>query len=155
MSVEGTRIDVLRKLLSSGVAGTQEEICEQLAARGHEVTQSTISRDLRRLGAVKATDDAGRTVYRSPAAPVNPVTRTSLQDLVLSLRSNGQMIVIRTTPGSAPFVAAQIDQIRFQRTAGVLGTIAGDDTIFISPADVQEVSRLIEEMHAALSLSRR
>src|SRR6185295_602564 len=64
-----SRLEALRELLSQGKLSTQDELREELQNRRFEVTQSTISRDLRRLGAVKAVDPDGRTVYRLSAEP--------------------------------------------------------------------------------------
>ena len=141
------RLETLRELLSSGVAGTQEEIRSQLESKGFAVTQSTISRDLRRLGAIKAIDDQGRTIYKYSPQTSSPLARTSLSDLVLSIRSNGMLIVIRTTSGSAPLVAARIDNLR---PGEILGTIAGDDTIFVAPASSEAIQTTIDEIKSAL-----
>ena len=115
------RLEVLRELLSQGALSTQDELREELEARKFEVTQSTISRDLRRLGAVKTLDTQGRTVYRLSMEPVAPVPTASVRDLVLSILTNGSIIVIRTLPGSASLVAVHLDRVR---PDGILGTIA-------------------------------
>ena len=142
-----SRLEVLRSLLSSGAAGTQDELRDKLESQGFSVTQSTISRDLRRLGAVKVLDDVGRTVYRfAPQGPA-PLAKRSLNDLILSIETNDSIIVVRTAPGSAPLVAAHIDHYR---PGGILGTIAGDDTIFVAPASLGAVASTIEEIRNSL-----
>src|SRR4051812_13950022 len=105
-----SRLDALRHLLSQGKLSTQDELREELESKRFVVTQSTISRDLRRLGAIRATEPDGRTVYRLPEdiAPP-PITPTgSLRDLVKDIQSNGAMIVIHTTAGSASLVAVHL-----------------------------------------------
>lgn len=140
------RLNVLRKLLGEGEISTQEELAQELRRLSFEVTQSTISRDLRRLGAIKALDGNGRTVYRLPgAAPLAPtLTSGSLKELILDIRHNGSLIVIHTTPGSASLIARHLDQTKPQ---GILGTIAGDDAIFVAP---ESIKRIEETMQAIM-----
>lgn len=126
------RLNALRKLLQSGKNSTQEELREMLESMGHDVNQSTISRDLRKIGAIKGTDNKGRTVYRlSESASEVTFVSQSMPDLITSITHNDSMIVIHTTPGSASLVARHLD---INRPANILGTIAGDDTIFVAPS---------------------
>lgn len=126
------RLNILRALLESGKSSTQEEIREMLEAKGHDVNQSTISRDLRKLGAIKGTDSKGRTVYRlSESFPESVAVANSLPEMILNISHNDSLIVIQTTPGSASLVARHLD---IHRPASILGTIAGDDTIFVAPS---------------------
>jgi transcriptional regulator of arginine metabolism len=138
-NVGKTRLEALRKLLSQGKLTTQDELREELEARKFAVTQSTISRDLRRVGAVKAIDPDGRTVYRlstDPAPARVPVATGSLRDLVKTIESNGSMIVIHTVSGSASLIAVHLDRVR---PGHILGTLAGDDTIFIAPRSLKKI----------------
>lgn len=146
------RLQSLKEILSEGSASTQDEIREALVRRKFSVTQSTISRDLKRVGALKTVDVEGRTVYRlgdevaaSPAVPV-PVAN-SMNELVKNVQSNGMMIVIHTSPGSASLVARHLDS---QFAAEVLGTIAGDDTIFVAPTDVKKTGSTLNTIRRAL-----
>ncbi|MDR3606996.1 MAG: arginine repressor [Oligoflexia bacterium] len=137
-----SRLEALRQLLSQGKLSTQDELREELEAKKFQVTQSTISRDLRRIGAVKGTAPDGRTVYRLSgdlSAPV-PVANGSLRDLVKTIESNGSMIVIHTLSGSASLVALHLDRVR---PGDILGTLAGDDTIFIAPRSVKKIKETI------------
>lgn len=145
------RLHALRELLLEGKLSTQDELREELERRDFSVTQSTISRDLKRIGAIKTTDSQGRTVYRlsddlSPPVPA-PVAN-SLRDLVAAIKSNGNIIVLNTTPGSASLVARHLDA---HRPGGIIGTIAGDDTIFVAPASVKEIRATIEAIENSLS----
>lgn len=148
-SVESrTRLDALKDLLSQGKLSTQDELREELEGRKFVVTQSTISRDLRRLGAIKAIDTDGRTVYRLPEdAPPAPHSMMSspgkLRDLVRDIQQNGAMIVIHTIAGSASLIAVHLDRFR---PGGILGTIAGDDTIFVAPKSLRSIHATIAEI---------
>lgn len=144
------RLNTLRKLLAAGDLSTQEELAEELSGQKFRVTQSTISRDLRKLGAVKAQDPAGRTVYRLPDDVSMPamINGNSFAGLLVNIEHNGSLIVINTTPGSASLVARQLDQTKPE---GILGTIAGDDTIFVAPVSPRKIEQTIEAISALFS----
>lgn len=136
-----SRLEALRELLSQGKLSTQDELREELLSRRFEVTQSTISRDLRRLGAVKAVDTDGRTVYRLSAEPAVPVSGGSLRDLVQNIKTNGSIIVIHTLPGTASLIALHLDR---HKPGGILGTLAGEDTIFVAPGSLRAMQGTID-----------
>jgi transcriptional regulator of arginine metabolism len=135
------RLQILKEILFEGSASTQDEIRDALEKRKFPVTQSTVSRDLKRIGAIKTIDAEGRTVYRLGedlvAAPFPAPVANSMKELVTDVTSNGMMIVIHTSPGSASLVARHIDS---SLSGEILGTIAGDDTIFVAPADVKRAN---------------
>ncbi len=142
------RLTALRQLLSEGASSTQEELVDELKTRKFNVTQSTISRDLRRLGAIKMIDSSSRTIYRLPdETMVNPVSQSGLKGLLLDIQHNGAVIVIHTSPGSASLLARHLDTVK---PHGIIGTLAGDDTIFVAPASVREIditmSAILEEL---------
>jgi transcriptional regulator of arginine metabolism len=142
-----SRLQALRRLLEKGKSNTQEELREQLEKMDFVITQSTVSRDLRRIGAIRMTDGEGRTVYGLPLeAPPAPFVE-SLADLVRSIRHNGAVIVVQTTPGSASLVARHIDSMR---TDEILGTIAGDDTIFIAPQSSRKLDELVKRIEHSM-----
>jgi transcriptional regulator of arginine metabolism len=138
--------EALKEILKSGLYGTQDEICEELQKQGFTVTQSTVSRGLRKLGAVRAVDADGNTVYRLGEESA-PFMGTSLKDLIIDILTNGSIIVMRTTPGSASLVARHLDHAR---PGGLLGTIAGDDTIFVAPASAQKIPKTIQAIEESL-----
>lgn len=145
------RLEALRKLLSEGSVRTQEELCEALEEQKISVTQSTISRDLRRLGAVKATGASGHIGYRMPEEIQIqlPLQVTSgIRGLLRDIRHNGSMIVIHTPPGSASLVAHHLDLVK---PRGILGTIAGDDTIFVAPASARDIVATMKAIEEELS----
>lgn len=137
------RLNTLRDLLMLGEMSTQEDLVAELKRQKLTVTQSTISRDLRRLGAIKTVDGSGRTIYRLPdesTAPV-PLAASSLRHLLVDINHNGHMIVIHTSPGSASLVARQLDQ---SLPSDILGTLAGDDTVFVAPTQVKRIKETLE-----------
>jgi transcriptional regulator of arginine metabolism len=133
MADVATRRARIRRILGSQVVTTQEDLGKKLEREGFAVTQATLSRDLARLEARRVTRADGGTVYElagSPA-PSREDALFRLHSLVTTVDDGDAMVVVRTVPGGAPAVAAALDAAR---PAGVLGTLAGDDTIFIVPA---------------------
>jgi transcriptional regulator of arginine metabolism len=145
-----TRIDALKELLGQGKLSTQDELREELESRRFAVTQSTISRDLRRIGAVKAVDPDGRTVYRLSSEQTVPVSKNSLRDLILDMKSNGTIIVIHTIPGTASMVALHLDRMK---PGGILGTIAGEDTIFVAPGSIKAMRGTMDAIEKSFEVA--
>lgn len=141
-----TRRDEIRAVIASRPVATQEELRELLAARGHAVTQATLSRDLAQLGARRAAQPTGGTAYELPqdGAPRTPL----LRDLVRAVDDNGSLVVIHTTAGAAQVVASTFDRAHLPE---VLGTIAGDDTIFVAPARGVTTAKLARRLRDVLS----
>ena len=131
----------IRQLIGTRQVATQEELRALLADRGHDVTQATLSRDLAQLGARRAPQAGGGTYYELPDAPI--AREPLLQDLVRTIDDNGTLVVIHTTSGAAQVVAGALDRARLPE---VLGTIAGDDAIFIAPARGVSTSRVIRKL---------
>lgn len=119
----------LVELLAEGLAATQDEIGARLAADGFKTTQATISRDLEDVGAVRRHEN-GRIVYELPDrnGPPTGIGKRIFGELVRDVASSSNLVVVRTYPGMAPTVAAVLDQ---SEVAGILGTIAGDDTVLV------------------------
>lgn len=139
------RREVIRRLLRTHVVGTQDELGELLKREGIDVTQATLSRDLARLQARRVTLPDGGTVYEldgSPA-PKGEEPLRAVHALVTTVDDADAMVVVRTLPGGAPAVAAAIDS---SRPPAVLGTIAGDDTIFIVPAKGVKPARVKKDL---------
>lgn len=128
-------INDLKSILLQGIAETQETICTAMEARGHQINQSKVSRLLRNINAIKSKNDAGEMVYRLPHDIAPPSINTTLAELVVNVIANETMIIIKTSPGSASLIARIIDDKRCQ----VIGTIAGDDTIFVAPQSVEKI----------------
>ena len=136
MSETKERRKTLRQLLLSGRGGsTQVQLVEALAERGIKTTQSTISRDLKLLGAQRRVRDDGNFVYRLESGG-----RTNFPaGMVLAVEHNETMVVVRTRVGRAPAVGLELDGLRHP---DILGTIAGDDTVLVIPRSVERVYQL-------------
>lgn len=143
------RLQALRKLLEESEANTQEDLREKLESLDFEVTQSTVSRDLKRLGAIKRTNASGETVYRLETDPPPSSVVRSIGDLVRSIRHNGMMVVIATDIGSASLIARHVDALRSDK---ILGTIAGDDCVFIAPSSAKVLDSLVKQLEESMAL---
>ena len=133
------------ELLESRRVRSQSELAELLSADGLRVTQTTLSRDLDELGAVKIRDGGGDLVYAVPAEGGDPTPRLAPADgeaagrlsrlaaeLLVSADASGNLAVLRTPPGAAQFLASALDRAGLP---DVVGTIAGDDTVMVIARD--------------------
>jgi transcriptional regulator of arginine metabolism len=148
------RREAIRRLIRGRRVATQEDLRTLLAGQGFEVTQGTLSRDLARLGARRAPGVEGGTVYELPVegTAAQPEVLEALNPLVRGIRDNGTLVVVHTTPGAAQAVALALDQARVPE---VLGTIAGDDTVFVAPMQAASASRLTRVLQGLLRKGRR
>ena len=139
------RRDAIRRLIRSQVIGTQEELGKLLEKEGIEATQATLSRDLGALMARRVQLAEGGTAYELDDAPVAGGAEglKAVHALVTTVDESDAMVVLRTRPGAASIVAAAIDA---GRPPGVLGTLAGDDTIFIVPTKGTRPSRVANNL---------
>ena len=130
------RQQALKELVRTQPLSSQHEIKDHLAELGYEATQSTISRDLEELGLVRIRDAGGHLRYGQPndtaALGAASRLRTLLSEFLVSVDSSSNLVVVKTTPGAANAVADVLDRAGIE---GVLGTIAGDDTVLVIAAE--------------------
>ena len=144
------RRDQVRRLIAAGGVHTQAELVAALRARGADVTQATISRDLAGLGVVRGFR-GGRLTYLLPddmtdgAGAAEGRLRWLLADLPLTMGEAAPLVVLRTSPGGANAIASAID---LSQWADVVGTIAGDDTIFVACTDAAAMARFRARLEA-------
>jgi transcriptional regulator of arginine metabolism len=137
-------VEALKELLFSREAQTQDDLSDSLIKKGFDVNQSKISRLLRKLGAIKVENTKGQTVYSLPREPSPPTLKTELRELILDVTANEALVVIFTSPGSASMVARMLDYAQIE--TDILGTVAGDDTIFVAPKSIKETKALKDEI---------
>jgi len=135
VTATASRRMLLRRLVTEHHVRSQAELAALLDDAGHQVTQATISRDLDAIGAVK--DRMAGGTYTLPAngrdqrAERRQLAK-ALNDFALSVVSSGNLVVVKTNPGAAHLVAGAIDRCR---PDGVIGTVAGDDTLLVIAAE--------------------
>lgn len=142
MSSKDQLVHTIKELLQKDFVETQEDIRHALNLKGLAANQAMISRILRKLGAIKM-QEGERVTYRLPIEFNSIIPQHSLSQLILQIIHNETMIVISTTPGSAQLVARMLDQ---RKQLGILGTVAGDDTIFIAPESIKEVKSIYQKI---------
>lgn len=147
---------ILRDILLEGKARTQAEIQQELEKQGMAISQSKISRLLHHMGAVKLIDSEGKTHYRLPHEIglihelTTPQEKALVRQWVLDVVASETLIILHTTPGAAAMVARILDQHRL--VLNILGTIAGDDTIFIAPKDNRLITESVDSISTLFKL---
>jgi len=134
------------ELISKYDIETQEDLAEKLNEAGFNVTQATVSRDIRELKLTKVSTDGNRQKYvvlQSQEGWMSEKYIRVLQDGFLSMTKASNILVIRTVSGMAMAVAAALDAMQFKE---VLGCIAGDDTIFCATRNDEETLSLMDRM---------
>ena len=140
--------------LETSLVSSQAHLVELLAAEGIEATQATVSRDLEELGAVKVRVPGGETAYALPELPSQQVApedhlRRVLGEWVVEVEHSANLVVLRTPPGSAHVVASALDRSGFP---GIIGTVAGDDTVVIVASEATGGADLAERLRAVAGL---
>lgn len=134
---------VFKEMLSQEKFSSQVEIVQALQDQGFDnINQSKVSRMLTKFGAVRTRNAKSEMVYCLPAEISVPTTSSPLKNLVLDIDYNSSMVVIRTSPGAAQLIARLLDSIG--KSEGILGSIAGDDTIFSTPTKGCTVKKLYQ-----------
>ena len=124
------RQEAIKRVINSRMVATQDELVRLMFAEGIEVTQATLSRDLAQLQATRIHRPEGGAFYELHDQGEPAPDRVRLRELVVDIADNEALVVVRTMPGAAPAIALEIDDAKLPEC---LGTLAGDDTIFITP----------------------
>ncbi|CDL82883.1 transcriptional regulator ArgR [Xenorhabdus szentirmaii] len=141
-------VKAFKALLKEEKFSSQGEIVSALQDEGFEnINQSKVSRMLTKFGAVRTRNAKMEMVYCLPAELGVPTATSPLKNLVLDVDYNHSIVVIRTSPGAAQLIARLLDSLG--KAEGILGTIAGDDTVFTTPIQSFTTKQLYE---AILSL---
>lgn len=125
---------------------TQEELADLLDKEGFQVTQATVSRDIRELQLIKVSDGPGRSRYsviQKDMAPLNKKYSRVLKDAYVSMDAAGNLLVMKVVPGMAMAAAAALDALGWD---AIVGCIAGDDTIFCAIRTAQDVKTVMSRL---------
>ena len=136
---------MILKLIASENIETQEELAKLLSAHGFEVTQATVSRDIKELRLIKVQTGEGRYKYATVERAESDMQDrfiSLVSNCVISISSAGNIIVIKTMAGSASVAAEAIDSMKWREIAG---SIAGDNTIFVAIKDGRSISEVIKK----------
>ena len=149
--MKGSRHQKIIELIESCNIGTQEELAERLREEGFEVTQATVSRDIRQLKLSKLPDGKGKQKYvaiRQDDTVLGDKYVRVLKDGFLSMDRAQNILVIKTVSGMAMAVAAAIDAMKLEE---VVGSIAGDDTIMAALRTVEDTQTAMEKIRNVLA----
>ena len=130
----------IRRIIRSMRIATQSGLGVELEKQGHDVTLATISRDIAELGLVRKRDRSGGTVW---ALPEQEHLGWMLQELVGKIEVVQNTVIVKCSTGTAPGVAAAIDEMKFEEIAG---TVAGDDTILMIARNDDDASSLVTRL---------
>lgn len=143
------RHEKIKKIIENEVIETQEDLAKALTNHGIAVTQATVSRDIKELMLVKVPDAMGNYRYAFPKEHESMLTQGRLertfQDAIVSIRASENLVVIKTLPGMAQAVGYGLDYVKWNE---VLGTVAGDDTIFVAIDSRENIEKFISRMNA-------
>jgi len=145
MTNRDRRRALIKRLVQDHRIGSQEELARLLEAEGVEVTQATLSRDLRDLSISRKNTADGPVYQLDRKAIYIEALRRVVGMEILDVRHNGSLIVVRTLAGRAEGVAGFLDSWGNPR---LLGTVAGDDTVFVAPAAADCVNELVNDIRA-------
>ena len=154
MSTKARRQQLITRFLAEAEVTSQSQLLGLLADEGIDATQATISRDLDDLGAIKVRVPGGATVYAIPEFEPDRVVpgeqlRRVMGEWVGEVSYSANLVVLRTPPGCAHVVASALDRSRLD---GVLGTVAGDDTVICIAADDVPGSQLAHNLSSLAGL---
>ncbi len=154
MSTKAQRQQALIRIIENAEVSSQTQLQKLLAKEGIKATQVTVSRDLEEVGAIKVRSSSGDTVYAiatfEPARrATNDQLRRVMSEWVAEVSNSGQMVVLRTPPGCAHVVASALDRAA---PNGLLGTVAGDDTIICVATEGVGGKKLAGELRSLAGL---
>jgi transcriptional regulator of arginine metabolism len=147
MATSEARRDAIREILSGRPIANQGELLRRLGARGIRASQATLSRDMAILGVRRAVGPEGPRYLvdgDGGALPLDPVRR-----LVDGVESNGALVIVRTRSSAAATVARALDEAGLTE---VMGTLAGDDTVFVAPRRAGGGHRVAEKLRVLFGL---
>ncbi len=141
----------LREMIANFEIETQDELVERLQTAGFNVTQATVSRDIKELMLIKVPTGKGHYKYSLPGeGRPNPQQKLkrALNDHFVSIDYTEHLIVLKSNPGTASAIGALIDQLPWQE---VMGTVCGDDTILIICRDRSKSKHVVEQIQSFLT----
>ncbi|MDI9520059.1 MAG: arginine repressor [Bacillota bacterium] len=150
--MKSTRQAAILNLINKQDIKTQKELAEKLRLQGFDVTQATVSRDIKEMRLLKVLNGLGDYKYATADQAEHSVSDRFVRmfiDSVISIVAAGNIIVIKTLPGSANVAGEAIDSMRWPEIAG---TLSGDNTIFVAVHDVEDTDTVIQKFNEILKL---
>lgn len=143
--MKNQRQEVILEIITENSVGTQEDLIRLLGERGIKTTQATLSRDIQQLSLVKQRDEKGNFKYALPVAAAEE--KSVFEEAVVSVDYAMNTVVVKCKAGMAQGTCAAIDSVEH---TGIVGTIAGDDTIFILVRSESDAKKLSQQFKSEL-----
>ena len=141
-----TRHFAIKEIIGKMTVGHQDELRHELKKRGFDITQATLSRDLKVLGVGRVAFGKGMKYVLQPAAETQ-ILKPIVGAQVISIKSNEDMVVVRTLPGSASVVGEFLDTLD---SGDIIGTIAGDNTLLVVPQSRKRTAQIVRFLRQKL-----
>lgn len=135
-------------ILKAEAVADQAELRRKLAQRGIRVTQATVSRDVRELGVAKTREGYRLPDAGEPVAPPQPALPVILKEFLREVRQASNLVIVKTHPGNAHTVAMALDLADWRE---IMGTVAGDDTIFVAAVGARQAAQLRKKILAVVA----
>lgn len=137
-------------LINHNEVETQEELAQYLKAAGINVTQATVSRDIKELRLVKVMSKLGKYKYAAIGQNQDGITERLInifKNSIISINIAGHFLVLKTIPGAAQICGSAVDNLGLKE---IIGTIAGDDTVFVAISDAEKADEILDEFYKLL-----
>lgn len=139
------------EIIQSREIETQDQLAEELKNKGFDITQATVSRDIKELKLIKVMDSQGNYKYAT-ISPEDSFLSNKLVNIfcqtVICVDNIDKFIVLKTTAGAAPAAAEALDSLKFK---GIVGTLAGDNTVFILVREVENTKEIVQKIKKLIS----
>lgn len=138
------------ELINNNEIETQEELAEYLKDSGIDITQATVSRDIKELRLVKVMSKSGKYKYAAIGQNQDGITDRLInifKNSIVSIDVAGHLLVLKTIPGAAQISGSAIDNLGLEE---IVGSIAGDDTVFVAISDIEKVNEILEIFYKLL-----
>lgn len=148
--MKNERHQAIASLIEKYQIGTQEELAEKLGEAGFNVTQATVSRDIRQMNLRKVSVNGGKACYamQKEMTPLTGAYKRAFHESLISVDLAMNLLVLKTHPGMAMAVAAAVDALLFEE---VVGTIAGDDTVMVAIRSVEDAKQVQKRFRDMMS----
>jgi transcriptional regulator of arginine metabolism len=144
-------IDTFKSMLKEKEYRSQYELVYDLSLKGFEnISQSKVSRMLTKVGAIRTRNAKNKVIYQLTDQLVIPRINYAIDTIALTVNNNDSQIVLKTVAGGASIIARVLDSL--EDSFGILGTISGDDTVFVVPSDTKRINEITKGISDLFSL---
>ncbi|NQZ21775.1 MAG: ArgR family transcriptional regulator [Colwellia sp.] len=144
-------ITAFKIILKEKEYSSQHQLAFDLSLRGFEnISQPRISRMIAKIGVIRVRNSQNKIIYKLPDEQVMPRISYAIDTMALSVKNSGTQIILKTGAGGALLIARVLDSL--ENSFGILGTIAGDDTVLIVPSDIERINDITKSISVLLRI---